>query len=75
MRTFLLFLLIIGNTIFLSAQKQLSLDEAIKIAVNRNTTLLKNTNSLKNSESNVKAAVGNFLPTIGASAWLELFKK
>ncbi len=68
MRTFLSFLLIIGNTIFLSAQKQLSLDEAIKIAVNRNTTLLKSTNSLKNSESNVKTAIGNFLPTVGASA-------
>lgn len=68
MRTFLSFLLIIGNTIFLSAQKQLSLDEAIKIAINRNTTLLKSTNSLKNSESNVKTAIGNFLPTIGASA-------
>lgn len=68
MRTFLSFLLIIGNTIFLSAQKQLCLDEAIKIAVNRNTTLLKSTNSLKNSESNVKTAIGNFLPTIGASA-------
>ena len=68
MRTFLSFLLIIGNTVFLSAQKQLSLDEAIKIAVNRNTTLLKSTNSLKNSESNVKTAIGNFLPTIGASA-------
>jgi outer membrane protein len=53
---------------FLTAQKQLSLNEAITIAVNRNTTLLKSTNSLKNSESNVKTAVGNFLPTIGANA-------
>ena len=68
MRTFLSLLLILANTMFLSAQKQLSLDEAIKIAVNRNTTLLKSTNSLKNSESNVKTAVGNFLPTIGANA-------
>lgn len=68
MRTVLSFLLIIANTIFLFAQKQLSLNEAIKIAVNRNTSLLKSTNSLKNSESNVKTAVGNFLPTIGANA-------
>ena len=68
MRTFLSLLLILANTMFLSAQKQLSLNEAITIAVNRNTTLLKSTNSLKNSESNVKTAVGNFLPTIGANA-------
>jgi outer membrane protein len=68
MRTILSLLLILTNTMFLSAQKQLSLNEAIKIAVNRNTTLLKSTNSLKNSESNLKTAVGNFLPTIGANA-------
>ena len=68
MRTFLSLLLILANTMFLSAQKQLSLNEAITIAVNRNTTLLKSTNSLKNSESNVKTAVGNFLPTIDANA-------
>jgi outer membrane protein len=66
MRTFLLFLLIIGYAIFLSAQKQLSLQESISIALNRNTTLIKSTNSLKGSESNVKAATGNFLPNISA---------
>ncbi len=68
MRIFLSYLIIVANTIFLSAQKQLSLNESIKIALNRNTTLLKSTNSLNNSESNVKTAVGNFLPTIGANA-------
>ena len=68
MRTFLLFLLIIGNTIFLSAQKQLSLQESISIGLNRNTTLIKSTNSLKGSESNVKAATWNFLPYISADA-------
>lgn len=67
MRIFLS-LIIAANTIFLSAQKQLSLNESIKIALNRNTILLKSNNSLKNSESNVKTAVGNFLPTIGANA-------
>lgn len=68
MRTFLLFLLIIGSTIFLSAQKQLSLQESISIGLNRNTTLIKSTNSLKGSESNVKAATWNFLPYISADA-------
>lgn len=68
MRNWLIFLIIILNSVFLSAQKTLQLNEAIKIALNRNTTLLKSKNSLQSSESNVKAAIGNFLPSIGASA-------
>jgi outer membrane protein len=48
------------------AQKTLSLDEAINIALNKNTTLQKNENSIKSYESDVKAAYGNFLPTLGA---------
>jgi len=67
MRTFLLFLLIIGNTIFLSAQKQLSLDEAIKIALQKNSTLRKTENNLATYHSNVKTAYGAFLPSLGAS--------
>ncbi len=68
MRAFLSFLLIIGNTIILSAQKQLGLNEAIKIALNRNTSLQKSINSLKSSESNVKSSIGNFLPSVSANA-------
>lgn len=68
MRTLLIILLTIGNTIFLSAQKKLSLNESINIALNRNTTLLKSVNSLKNSESNLKTSIGNFLPSISANA-------
>lgn len=68
MRLFLTLLILFQTNIFLSAQKQLSLNEAIKIAINRNTTLLKSTNSLLNSESNVKTSIGNFLPSLGANA-------
>jgi outer membrane protein len=68
MRLILSILLIAGNSIITSAQKQLSLHEAITIALNRNTTLIKSTNSLKGSESNVKAATGGFLPNISADA-------
>ncbi|NWF88227.1 MAG: TolC family protein [Ignavibacteriaceae bacterium] len=64
----LIFLLILVSTNFLSAQKELTLNEAIKIALNRNTTLLKSTNSLKSSESTVKSSIGNFLPRINANA-------
>jgi outer membrane protein len=49
------------------AQKELTLSVAIKIALQRNTTLQKATNNLQASESNVKAAYGNFLPNINAS--------
>lgn len=62
----LLFLMFL--TIPITAQKKLGLKEAISIALNKNTTLLKTTNSLQSSESNVKTAVGNFLPSIGANA-------
>jgi outer membrane protein len=52
---------------FLSAQKQLSLDEAIKIALQKNSTLKKTENNLATYHSNVKAAYGAFLPSLGAS--------
>jgi outer membrane protein len=67
MRTFLSFLLILGNTIFLSAQKTLSLDESIRIALHNNSTLKKTENNLDTYHSNVKAAYGAFLPSLGAS--------
>jgi outer membrane protein len=52
---------------FLSyGQKLLTLDDAINIALQRNTTLQKSQNSIKSSESNYKAAWGNLLPSLGA---------
>ena len=47
------------------AQKTLSLDEAINIALNKNTSLQKSENTLKTYESGVKAAYGNFMPDLG----------
>ncbi len=49
------------------AQKTLSLDEAIKIALHRNTTLQKAENNLNISEGSVKVAYGNLLPSVNAS--------
>ena len=68
MRILLSFIILFLSGGFVSAQKQLGLDEAIQIALNRNTILLKSTNSLKSSETNVKSAIGNFLPSLGANA-------
>ncbi len=50
------------------AQKSLSLDKAITIALNRNTILQKSKNNLEVTESGVKAAIGNFLPSVSAGS-------
>ncbi|MEO8399102.1 MAG: TolC family protein, partial [Ignavibacteriaceae bacterium] len=50
------------------AQKLLTLDGAIKIALQRNSTLKKTENNISTFESNLKAAYGNFLPSLGASS-------
>jgi len=45
----------------------MTLEQAINIALKRNTTLQKSLNSLKSSESNYKASLGGLLPTVGAN--------
>lgn len=49
------------------SQSQLTLNEAIKIALQKNSGLLSNENNLLKSESNLTAAYGNFLPNLNAS--------
>jgi outer membrane protein len=49
------------------AQRILSLEEAVSIALHRNTTLQKASNSITNYESNLKASYGNLLPNLSAS--------
>ena len=67
MRTILTLLCIISINISLFAQKELSLKDAVTIALHKNTQLLKTSNELKGYESNVKASYGNFLPDLNAS--------
>jgi outer membrane protein len=67
MRTFLILLCIISLNFSIFPQQELSLKNAINIALHRNTTLLKNTNELQSYESGVKASYGNFLPNLNAS--------
>ena len=48
------------------AQKKLSLDEAISIALQGNTQLIKSKNQLETNKSQLKNAYGDLLPTLGA---------
>jgi outer membrane protein len=68
MKLFLSTLLIVISIINVYPQKQLSLQEAIKIALQKNTTLLSRENDLKKGESAVDAAYGRFIPDLRASA-------
>jgi len=61
-----LFLIIVSTTSF--AQQQLTLKDAIRIALHKNSTLQKTQNNLETFESGVQSAWGNFLPTLSAGA-------
>ncbi|MCX7875394.1 MAG: TolC family protein [Melioribacteraceae bacterium] len=50
------------------AQKLLTLDEAIKIALQKNPNLIKLQNSLAGNEAQLKNAYGELLPSLGAQA-------
>ncbi|KAF0215272.1 MAG: outer membrane efflux [Ignavibacteria bacterium] len=50
------------------AQKQLTLDEAVKIALQKNPNLIKLKNSLDGAKAQLKNAYGDLLPSLGASA-------
>lgn len=67
MRLYLSLILALILSINVSAQKTLTLDEAIKIALHKNTTLQKSQNSLQSNEANLKSAYGDFLPSLNAN--------
>lgn len=66
MKYFLLSFLLLVN-INLHSQSELTLNEAIKVALQKNTGLLASQNNLLSSESSLDAAYGNFLPDLSAS--------
>jgi outer membrane protein len=68
MRIFLSTILLILLSFTGYSQKLLTLEEAVNIALQRNTILQKSVNSIKGYESNVKASYGYLLPTLGAQA-------
>ncbi len=67
MRFIYLFLItfLLTNSSF--SQQRLSLEDAIKIALQKNTTLQQVENNISTYESTLLSSYGNFLPTIGAS--------
>ena len=68
MRRLISLLFVLFFTIASFGQNKLSLDQAIKIALQKNTTLKKAENNLDVSKSNVKVAYGKFLPSISGNA-------
>lgn len=67
MRQIIFGFLIVAMNFSVFPQKSLSIDEAISIALNKNTTLQKNQNNLTTYESGLQAAYGNLLPSVSAS--------
>jgi outer membrane protein TolC len=68
MRVIYGFIFILTFSILSYGQKLLTLDDAIKIALQRNTSLQKSQNSIKSAESGYQAAWGSLLPSVGAQA-------
>lgn len=66
MKFFLIFTISLIMVINVFPQKELSLDQAIKISLQKNTSLISNENELLRSESNLDAAYGNFIPDLNA---------
>ncbi|WKZ71205.1 MAG: TolC family protein [Melioribacteraceae bacterium] len=62
--TFLVSLLMVSSVF---AQKQLTLEDAVSIALQRNTSLIKSQNNLSASEAELRSAYGDLLPNLGAS--------
>jgi outer membrane protein len=54
----------------ISAQEKITLSQAISIALNQNTSIVKSTNSLGTSQAAVKNAYGNLIPSLSfSSGW------
>jgi outer membrane protein len=68
MRTIFVLLLFLTISVTGYSQEELTLDDAIQIAMHKNSTLQKSLNVLESFESNVQASYGNFLPTLGLGA-------
>jgi len=68
MRTIFVFILFMIISLTGFSQEQLTLDEAIQIALHKNSTLQKSVNGIEGYESNVLASYGNFLPSLGLGA-------
>lgn len=68
MKKLILAIITIALAIPVSAQKIITLQEAVSIALQRNTSLIKVKNTLETSETQLKSAYGDLIPTLGANA-------
>ena len=70
MKRFLVLLFVITITTVSFSQTKLTLNEAIKIALQRNSALVKAKYNLESSKASVKSAWGDLLPNLGVrSGW------
>lgn len=51
----------------IAAQKKLTLQEAVSIALQKNTALIKTSNNIESARAQVKSAYGNLLPNLNVS--------
>jgi outer membrane protein len=65
-KIFLAVILVFGFSAASVAQEQLTLEQSIRIALQKNTNLLKNVNSLETEKANVRQQWGGLLPSISA---------
>ncbi len=68
MRTIFVYMLFILFSFTGYGQEELTLDDAIQIALHKNSSLQKSVIGIEGFESNVQASYGNFLPTLGLNA-------
>lgn len=66
MKRILVLFLIVAIAVPSFAQKKLTLQEAISIALQRNSALIKSKNNLESTQSQLKNAYGQLLPSFGA---------
>lgn len=74
MKRVFLFSILLALSTLLVAQEKLTLEKALKIALHRNSKLIKSKNNLKADKSDVKSAWGDLLPTLSASGNWEYSK-
>ncbi len=67
MKKILILTLSVLTALPLFAQKKLTLDEAVSIALRQNSTVRKTENNIRSAKAGVKQAFGGFLPSLSAS--------
>ncbi len=68
MKRLLILVAILSMSVSMYAQRKLTLEESIAIALNKNVALIKQKNNLETSKENVKASYGNLLPSLNVSS-------